>query len=58
MTPYTKPVRKGIPGADGSNPNLVILLLVGVGGMASLVLDSSDNSGDTPIPKLEVVALE
>lgn len=55
--PYTKPARKRIPEAGGANPNLGILLLVRVGGLASPVLHYSDNPGDTPSPKLEVVAL-
>lgn len=54
--PYTKPVRKRILRANGSNPSLSILL-VGAGGLASLVLGSSDNPGDTSTPKLEGVLL-
>lgn len=51
-----KQVEKRIPKAHGSNPNLGILLLVIMSGLSSPVFDSSDNPGDTPISKPEVVA--
>lgn len=46
-----------IPRANGSNPNLVLLPLVGVGDSASQILDFFDSVGNTLFPKLEMVAL-